>query len=260
MNTTDLGKLTRKSNSAIVELRQYTLHPHKRDVLIDLFDREFVESQEAVGLTVMGQFRDLDNPDRFVWLRGFRDAEARATGLASFYGGPVWQAHRNAANATMIDASNVLLLRPAWPGAEIDLGMRPAVTAITAAITAATNTHAPTPGGLLDATIFYLKQAASPALLQFCQDQMHTVMMAEGATQVAWYVTEPMVNNFPKLPVREGETVLVRLALFSDVDSLEKFNRSGKWSREIATTLSQWLVRPTESLRLAPTSRSAIRL
>jgi hypothetical protein len=34
----------------IVELRQYTLRPGQRDVLIDLFDREFVESQEAAGL------------------------------------------------------------------------------------------------------------------------------------------------------------------------------------------------------------------
>jgi hypothetical protein len=34
----------------LVELRQYTLHPGKRDVLIDLFDREFVESQEALGM------------------------------------------------------------------------------------------------------------------------------------------------------------------------------------------------------------------
>ena len=41
----------------IVELRQYTLHPGKRDVLIDLFDREFVESQEALGMKVIGQFR-----------------------------------------------------------------------------------------------------------------------------------------------------------------------------------------------------------
>ena len=35
--------------SPIVELRQYTLHPGQRDTLIDLFDREFVESQEAPG-------------------------------------------------------------------------------------------------------------------------------------------------------------------------------------------------------------------
>src|SRR5688572_25580775 len=55
----------------ITELRQYTLHPGKRDTLIDLFDREFVETQEAVGMTLIGQFRDLDKPDRFVWLRGF---------------------------------------------------------------------------------------------------------------------------------------------------------------------------------------------
>lgn len=32
--------------SPIVELRQYTLHPGKRDTLIELFDREFVETQE----------------------------------------------------------------------------------------------------------------------------------------------------------------------------------------------------------------------
>ncbi|PYI99292.1 MAG: hypothetical protein DMF00_11300 [Verrucomicrobia bacterium] len=67
----------------IVELRQYTLHPGKRDVLIDLFDREFVESQEALGMKIIGQFRDLDNPNRFVWLRGFRDMPSRAQALGS---------------------------------------------------------------------------------------------------------------------------------------------------------------------------------
>ena len=36
----------------VVELRQYTLHPGQRDVLIDLFDREFVESQEALGMKI----------------------------------------------------------------------------------------------------------------------------------------------------------------------------------------------------------------
>jgi len=96
----------------VVELRQYTLHPGQRDTLIDLFDRELVETQEAVGMTVLGQFRDLDNADRFVWLRGFAGMPARAEALARFYAGPVWQAHRTAANATMIDSDNVLLLRP----------------------------------------------------------------------------------------------------------------------------------------------------
>lgn len=55
----------------IVELRQYALHPGQREALIALFDREFVESREELGMAVLGQFRDLDNRDRFVWLRGF---------------------------------------------------------------------------------------------------------------------------------------------------------------------------------------------
>ena len=106
---------TARTCCPIVELRQYTLHPGTRDVLIDLFDREFVESQEALGMSVIGQFRDLDDANRFVWLRGFRDMPSRARGLADFYGGPVWKAHCDAANATMIDFDDVLLLRPARP-------------------------------------------------------------------------------------------------------------------------------------------------
>ncbi|MCE3544317.1 NIPSNAP family protein, partial [Escherichia coli] len=49
--------------SSIVELRRYTLHPGRRDDLIDLFDTHFLESQEACGMTVIGQFRDPDDPD-----------------------------------------------------------------------------------------------------------------------------------------------------------------------------------------------------
>src|SRR5579859_5286792 len=103
----------------VVELRQYTLHPDQREVLIELFDREFLESQEAVGMRVIGQFRDLDDPNRFVWLRGFADMESRRKGLEAFYFGAVWGKHRDTANATMVDSDNVLLLSPAWDGAAL---------------------------------------------------------------------------------------------------------------------------------------------
>jgi hypothetical protein len=97
---------------SVFELRQYTLQPGQRDVLIELFDREFVETQEAVGMRVVGQFHDLDRADRFVWVRGFQDMTSRAKALADFYGGPAWKAHSAKANATMIDSDDVLLLRP----------------------------------------------------------------------------------------------------------------------------------------------------
>jgi hypothetical protein len=102
---------------SIVELRQYTLRAGQRDTLITLFDREFVETQEALGIHVIGQFRDLDAGDRFVWMRGFTDMDRRLTGLEAFYGGPDWAEHRSAANATMVDVDDVLLLRPPEGGA-----------------------------------------------------------------------------------------------------------------------------------------------
>jgi hypothetical protein len=78
--------------SSIVELRQYTLHPGRRAALIELFEREFIETQEAAGMRVIGQFSDCEHADRFVWLRGFQDMPARARALQSFYGGATWKA------------------------------------------------------------------------------------------------------------------------------------------------------------------------
>lgn len=141
--------------SSIVELRRYTLHPGQRDTLIELFDREFVETQETAGMRVIGQFRDLDDANRFVWLRGFADMAARAAGLDAFYGGPVWQTHRDAANATMVDSDDVLLLRPAWLGAGIDSDTPARATPGSTA----------QPAGLLDVSVFPLRAPASDELL-----------------------------------------------------------------------------------------------
>ncbi len=232
----------------IVELRQYTLHPQQRDVLIDLFDRAFIEAQEAQGMRVLGQFRDLDQPDLFVWLRGFATMEARRQALQAFYGGPVWAAHRAAANATMVDSDNVLLLRPAWPGAASALPQhtRPATADPAAA------------PGVLDATVFYLHEPATPALLDFCRHRMTPTLQHGGARQVAWFSTDASANTFPRLPVREGEHVLLGLALFVDDVALPSFAGSGAWARDVAPGLAQWLARAPESHRLQPTARSAL--
>jgi NIPSNAP protein len=101
--------------SPVVELRRYRLRPGQRDTLIDLFDHELVEPQEEFGMLVLGQFRDTDDPDSFVWLRGFPGMTSRRRSLAAFYGGPTWRAHAKAANDTMLDSDNVLLARAGWP-------------------------------------------------------------------------------------------------------------------------------------------------
>ena len=179
----------------IVELRQYTLHPGKRDVLIDLFDREFVESQEALGMKIIGQFRDLDNSNRFVWLRGFQDMPSRAQALKDFYSGPVWKAHRESANATMMDSNNVLLLHPATPTSGFSLG----------------NRERPRSGSnetrneLIVATIYYFDASVDAGFIEFFEKTVKPAVIGPGATILAYFVTEDSENTFPALPIREGK-------------------------------------------------------
>ena len=110
--------------SPIIELRQYTLHPSTRETLVRVFEEHFIEAQERYGMRILGQFRDLADPDRFVWVRDFPDMEARTRALEGFYSGPVWKEHSPVANATMIDHTNVLLLRPAGPETRVPLRPR----------------------------------------------------------------------------------------------------------------------------------------
>ena len=57
-----LASATASATDTIFELRQYTLHPGQRDILVDVFDDNFVEGQEATGIRIIGQYRDLDDP------------------------------------------------------------------------------------------------------------------------------------------------------------------------------------------------------
>src|SRR5712692_9399548 len=88
----------------VLELRQYILHPGRQELFADLFDRVFADPRDANGMTVVGQFRDLDRPDRFVWMRGFQTMAARAQELAAFYDSDLWHAHRSDANASIADS------------------------------------------------------------------------------------------------------------------------------------------------------------
>lgn len=235
-----------KTCCPVVELRQYTLYRGQRETLIDLFDREFVETQEDVGIRVIGQFRDLDRPDHFVWLRGYPDMDARARSLAAFYDGPVWAAHRDAANATMIDSDDVLLLRMARSDSGFALGSeRP------------TPGQAPSPRGLVTATVLRLTSPATEGGLRLFETTVATTLARSGGDRLGLFVTETSENTFPRLPVREGEWVLVSFDVFSDVEDHARATRSTEWQRA-ASELAPHLAAAPEVLRLRPTSRSLL--
>ena len=235
----------------IVELRQYTMKPGRRDDLITLFDKEFIEGQEKYGMTVIGQFRNLKDPNRFVWLRGFANMEARRRALDGFYNGPIWMQHRGAANDTMLDSSNVLLLKPAGPRSTIGLGNREnqSSSGHTESVVVATLYHFDSPDETNFANLF--ESTVAPELRK------------AGATLLGEFVTTTLENTFPRLPVREGEYVFVWLASFPDGAAYQSYKdtlaNSRLWNEAIIPLLRGRVSKPDEVLELVPTNRSLLR-
>jgi hypothetical protein len=236
-------------NCLVVELRQYTLHADARQKLISLFESEFIQPQEAIGMPVFGPFCDLDDPNRFVWMRGFPDMIERKRMLAAFYEGPVWMAHRQAANATMLDSDNVLLLRP----------QRSASAASDTRMVSDSplNRHS-----LVIVNIHYVASSAIEEFAKFFDRAMRPRLAETGAHVIASFQTEDAPNTFPRLPVRDGETVFVWLAAFPDMKNyrqhLAALGAGPDWREHASENVIHQLARKPEVLLLAPTPHSQL--
>jgi hypothetical protein len=235
----------------VLELRQYTLRPGTREPFIELFDNVFADPQDATGMTVIGEFRDLDRPNRFVWIRGFQDMPMRATELAAFYRGDLWHAHRDEANASIDDADNVLLLEPASPALRFsNIPARPN----------AGDTHSRV--GLVVVTLYYTKTDNPGAFGTQFDKSLRRLAEADGARTLAAYVTSSQENNYPKLPVRGGEHIFVWVSTFTNAAAYAayqaKLTADKNWTGSWNSTRAQ-LTRDPEVLRLTPTARSRLR-
>lgn len=217
----------------VVELRQYTLKPGRRDDLVEVFDRHLVEGQESLGMTVIGQFRDQQRPDRFVWLRGFPDMEARHDALTALYDGPIWAAHKDAANDTMLEWDDVLLLKPVRPDTAFELGADAAPSGPSNVVVGIHSLPRPVEADI----VARFEREVAPVLKD------HDVRI-EGVL-----VTEPAPNTFTRLPVREGENVLAWFGTVKDSD------HPPGW---LDGTLPSLDDEPPSILYLEPTSRSKL--
>jgi hypothetical protein len=236
----------------VVELRQYVTYPGMRDTLVHLFEERFIESQEAVGIKVVGQFRDVNDPDHFTWVRGFPGMDARKKALGDFYDGALWRANRDAANATLYDNDDVLLLRPASPGAGFAYapGGRPASGATAAS-------------SFVLAHIYYFSHAVTPDFIAFFDRDLMPLFERHGAHVLARLVTEKSTNTFERLPVRENVNAFVWFASFPDRAAYDAYlGRLGQdqgWRGEWFGKLRKSLARQPEVLMLTPTARSLLR-
>lgn len=224
----------------IFELRRYRLRKGRREALIELFEREFVETQEATGMRLLGLYRDEADPDTFVWMRSFAGMERRAEALTTFYGGETWKRWGPDANATMLNSQNVLLLKASgdalpFPG---DYGR----------------------GGVVTVSTCSLAPGREVEFAESWERQARPQLEAAGARIDATFVTERSDNTFPRLPVREGETVFVWISAFRDEAALSAYGaalaHSSEWVGSVFPWLDARLWRPLETASLTPTSRS----
>ncbi|MBC5809414.1 MAG: NIPSNAP family protein [Candidatus Eremiobacteraeota bacterium] len=232
---------------ASVELRRYVMQPGRRDDLIALFDREFIETQEERGMTAIGHYRDLDDPDAFVWFRGFDRMESRAGALHAFYvESSVWKTHRAAANDTILDSDNVLLLRPARAHSGFDVSglSRPAPSFPEAS------------ASVVGVAIFTLDGPADQAFLTAFETEV-LPKLQRCSSRIAYFVTEERPNDFPRLPVREGEPSFVVTGVCNEAADVDA------WLGHFATASrpEPMHVRTSryERLRLEPAARALFR-
>ena len=236
----------------VVELRQYKIVAGRRDEFIPFFESHFVESQEVLGMRLVGQFRDEHDPDRFTWIRQFPSMAARGPALHDFYFGPVWRQFRSIANPMLDDNDDVLLLRPASPGSGFaePLSGRPA-----GAETA--------PPGLVVATIYYLWKEPGDGFAAFFDERIAPSLRRAGLPVLGAFVPEKTPNDFPALPVRQTEKLFVWFTRVDDAAAyrraLASLERDPAWKLGTRTALLGFQERPAQILKLDPTPRSRLR-
>ncbi|CCV13011.1 NIPSNAP family protein [Mesorhizobium sp. STM 4661] len=239
-------------DSPVVELRQYVLKPGQRETLIGIFDGKLIAGQEDAGMTIIGQFRDLDRPDMFVWLRGFDGMVARKDALAAFYEGPVWAAWRDAANATMINSDDVLLLKPAWPGAGFDLsGTRRFLDYEKPS----SDSHLKR---IVVIRIHHLRPGMETGFARDFETEAVPMLDAFGAKLLGAFISEHAENSFPRLPVRAGENVFISVTGFDSIEAHAR-HEAALAAAPAWQALQSGLARPMETLRLSPTAQSLLR-
>ena len=227
----------------VFELRRYTLKPGAREALIEVFDTHLIETQEASGMSVACQFRDLAAPDQFVWFRGFADQAARSRALPAFYGGPVWAEHGPAANETMLEWHDVLMLKPAAPGSGFDTAGLKRLPPGTADLG---------DGNPYMVAVHHLAPDAVDAIAASAAKAVADAVRSTGNEVIASLISDRSENGFKRLPVREDECVvvtLVRPAALQAIPALEAALRNVASGSDRAADIA----------RLVPTARSLLR-
>jgi hypothetical protein len=93
----------------IVEVRKYTIKSGLRANFIEFFETRSVPAMQESGMEIIGPLLDVENPDVFVFLRGFPSLEERDRMKKDFYEGKLWLNDLEAIAMPMLEHYDVIL-------------------------------------------------------------------------------------------------------------------------------------------------------
>src|SRR5262245_48147797 len=103
----------------IVEVRSYRIKPGRREEFIKFFETRSIPALRAHGMKVLGPLLDLENPNKFVWLRSFPSLEDRERMRNAFYEGELWKNELESIAMPMLESYDVILCETS-PGCVFD--------------------------------------------------------------------------------------------------------------------------------------------
>lgn len=224
----------------VLELRNYVTKPGQRDKFIAYFEANFIDSQNALGGYILGQFRVEDAEDNFFWIRGFHDMASRSRYLPAFYRGAFWKQRRDYVNGMLVNNDNVHLLKPL----SLSEG-RPDATV-------SSNEFGKKKG--LVVIDYYVANTRLHELIDFFRSKYFPFFKRNDISPSFW-VSELTENDFPGLPVFQDKNLLVTITPYQDEAAyrlkLKQMNadsgrKLAEELKEIVTTRTTLILHPTQ--------------
>ena len=94
----------------VVEMRTYRTKPGKRDEFLEVFRTRSVSAHHEIGMTILGPFLSIEDPDVFFFMRGFPDLASREPLKAKFYEGQLWKQELEQVLMPMLEKYDVVLV------------------------------------------------------------------------------------------------------------------------------------------------------
>lgn len=242
----DAPNLAANQNIKVIELRNYLVRRGRRDEFINLFEENFVQSQNILGGYILGQYRVKGADDNFFWIRGFKDMTARYKYLNDFYfGSPSWKAHKSEANSMLLNNDNVYLLQPL----NLKEGAADAESGFN------TSWFGQEKGvAVVD---FYVSNTKRDKLIEFVKKKYLAVLNASKIENASFWMSETTPNDFTGLPVFQDKNLLVQITFYKNESEYQSKMKDAadKMNEELKTEMAD-LVTTKNTLIIYPTAKS----